>query len=95
MSFPRPDRANDFGGSSAFVNRRWGRDLEDEFLACYVRWREASADVRLAYEHWRCSVHGQGAGAFAVFQAALDQEESAARDYCDVATELAVVAAAS
>jgi hypothetical protein len=73
---------------SASVNRRWGRDLEDEFLASYVRWREACADVRRAYEHWRGSRPRHGAEAFVVYQAALDREECAARDYCDSSGQL-------
>ena len=64
------------------------RCLEDEFLESYVRWREACADVRLAYEHWGCSSRHEGRDAFAVYHAALDQEECAARVYCDLAGQL-------
>jgi hypothetical protein len=88
MRSQRPQSADDFGAWSASVNRRWGRDLEDEFLASYVRWREACADVRLAYEHWRGSEPGHGAEPFVVYQAALDREECAALDYSDLSGQL-------
>ena len=65
--------------------RRW---LEDSCLESYVRWREACADVRLAYKHWESSSRHDGRGAFAVYQAALDQEECAARVYCELAGQL-------
>jgi hypothetical protein len=71
-------------------NRDWPgrRYLEDACLESYVRWREACADVRLAYEHWGCSSRHEGRDAFAVYHAALDQEECAARVYCDLAGQL-------
>ena len=64
------------------------RCLEDKLLESYVCWREACADVRLAYEHWKGSSRRDGRDAFAVYHAALDQEECAARVYCDLAAEL-------
>ena len=88
MTSRRPQSADDFGAWSASVNRHWGRQLEEEFLASYVRWREACADVRLAYEHWRAAEPGPGAEAFVVYQAALDREECAALDYCDLSGQL-------
>ena len=88
MRSQRPQPADDFGARTASVDRRWGRDLEEEFLASYVRWREACADVNLAYEHWQGSEPGRGAEGFVVYQAALDQEESAALDYCDLSGQL-------
>ena len=64
------------------------RCLEDACLESYVRWREACADVRLAYEHWESSSRHDGRDAFAVYHAALDQEECAARVYCELAGQL-------
>ena len=88
MRSRRPQSGDDFGAWSAPDDGRWGRDLDDEFLASYVRWREACTDVRLAYEHWRGSEPGPGAEAFVVYQAALDREECAALDYCDLSGQL-------
>lgn len=62
--------------------------LEDEFLDRYVCWREACEEVRVAYEHWESSRVGDRAGAFVAYQAALDREESAARDYGQIVEQL-------
>ena len=62
--------------------------LKKQFLECYVSWREASDDVQMAYDAWREAEPDWRAGAFFVYQAALDREESAARNYCDVAERL-------
>jgi hypothetical protein len=62
--------------------------LKKQFLECYVSWREASEDVQMAYDGWREAEPTWRAGAFFAYRAALDREESAARDYCDVAERL-------
>jgi hypothetical protein len=62
--------------------------LEDAFLESYVRWREACADVRLAYQHWESSSRHDARDAFAVYHAALDQEECAAHVYGELAGRL-------
>jgi hypothetical protein len=62
--------------------------LEDEFLDRYVCWREASEEVRAAYERWSSASLCDGATAFAAYRAALDREESAADDYRDAAEQL-------
>jgi hypothetical protein len=80
--------ADDFDLTDRNPDWRTHRCLEDEFLESYVRWREACADVRLAYEHWGRSSRHDGRDAFAVYHAALDQEECAARVYCDLAGHL-------
>jgi hypothetical protein len=57
--------------------------VTDEFIESYVRWREASEDVRTAHQHWaKCEPHGRRV-AFAEYRAALDSEEHAARMYSD------------
>ena len=68
---------------------RWARRcLEDACLESYLRWREACAAVCLAYQHWESSSRDDGRDAFAVYQAALDQEACAARVYCEFAGQL-------
>jgi hypothetical protein len=57
--------------------------ITDEFLESYVRWREASEEVRTAHEHWRtCEPHHRRV-AFERYRAALDGEDYAARIHCD------------
>jgi hypothetical protein len=63
--------------------------LVDEFVESYVQWRSAAAAVKDAYEHWTGAKHGQRALAFAVYRAALDGEELAARAHCDCAERIA------
>jgi hypothetical protein len=64
------------------VSRRAAADAEarlaDDFLDGYVYWREACDAVRAAYERWRGGQRPDRPAAFAVYQAALDQEERAA-----------------
>jgi hypothetical protein len=52
--------------------------LLDDFLETYIRWREERDRVRSAYARWACADRSDRASAFAVYRAALDQEESAA-----------------
>jgi hypothetical protein len=53
--------------------------MADEFLESYVRWREASEEVRSADEHWRtCEPHQRG-DAFECYRATLAAEDHAAR----------------
>jgi hypothetical protein len=61
----------------------------DEFVECYVCWREESATVRTAYEHWVSVEPADRALAFAAYSAALDREERAARDYGECAERIA------
>jgi hypothetical protein len=55
------------------------QSLVDEFLESYLRWREACARVRTAYERWGSSDSSQRALAFEGYTAAVDWEEQAAR----------------
>jgi hypothetical protein len=63
--------------------------LVDEFVDRYVWWREESAAARSAYETWTSQDGGDPALAFAVYQAALDREERAARAYQECAARIA------
>lgn len=55
----------------------------DEFLETYIRWREECERVRNAYARWTRADASDRASAFAVYRAALDQEESAALWHSD------------
>jgi hypothetical protein len=63
--------------------------LVDEFVDSYVGWREESAAARNAYEAYAGHSGGDRALAFAVYQAALDREERAARVYQECAERIA------
>ena len=54
---------------------RW---LADDVVESYICWREESAFVQTAYEHWEGADDMEQAEAFAVYQAALDREQQAA-----------------
>jgi hypothetical protein len=53
--------------------------ITDEFLESYVRWREASEEVRSADEHWRTCERHRRRAALECYRAALDGEDYAAR----------------
>ena len=57
------------------------RRLRDEILDLYLDWREQAAAVEDAYETWAGAPAGEGGRWFAVYLAALDREEAAARSY--------------
>jgi hypothetical protein len=61
----------------------------DEFVESYVCWREASAAVKDAYEHWTGAYGEDRALAFAAYRAALDGEELAALTYRECAEGIA------
>jgi ribosomal protein S18 acetylase RimI-like enzyme len=52
--------------------------LMGEFVETYVRWREAAAAAKDAYDYWTAADREQRALAFMVYRAALDGEELAA-----------------
>jgi hypothetical protein len=56
--------------------------MADEFLESYVRWREASEEVRSADEHWRTCEPHERREAFECYRAALASEDHAARMHC-------------
>jgi hypothetical protein len=63
-------------------------DLADEFAEIYLRWREESAAVQLAYERWRAAPADDTAHAYAAYHAALDLEERAATVFCECAARV-------
>ena len=62
--------------------------LVDEMLACYIDWREDAATARDAYGRWSTSRAGEAAQLFSAYQAALDQEESAATSYAAIVDDV-------
>jgi hypothetical protein len=63
-------------------------DLIDEMLSCYYEWRDEAAVVDETYRHWCTAPSAERERYFAVYIAALDQEESAAMTYAFAAEEL-------
>jgi len=72
-------------GRAAAAPMPW---LHDEFVETYLAWRDASVDVRAAYDCWRTAGRPDTALAFWAYHAALDREERAARAYCGSAARL-------
>jgi hypothetical protein len=60
------------------------RRLVDEIIDLHLDWREEAAAVADAYESWAGAPAGEERRCFAVYTAALDREEAAARNYADV-----------
>ena len=55
--------------------------LVEELLACYDDWRDDAAAVAEAYRRWSDAPADEGIQGFLAYNAALDQEESAAMRY--------------
>jgi hypothetical protein len=66
--------------------------VADEFFDSYLRWREASEDLRTAYELWGSCEPSQRIFRFEAYRAALDREERAARVHSHLAERLHVSA---
>jgi hypothetical protein len=66
--------------------------VADEFFDSYLRWREASEDLRTAYEQWRSCEPSQRIFRFEAYRAALDREERAASLHSHLAERLHVSA---
>lgn len=62
--------------------------LFDEALMYYHDWLDDAATVTDAYDHWCESPADEEAGRYAVYCAALDQEQAAARAYAASIAEL-------
>jgi hypothetical protein len=65
------------------VNPELRSALVDELLELYCEWREDSARVQTAYERFADAEPEDRKAAYAVYLAAVDQEEAAARTYAD------------
>jgi hypothetical protein len=65
------------------VNAELRSALVDELLELYCEWREDSARVQTAYERFAAAEPEDRKAAYAVYLAAVDQEEAAARTYAD------------
>jgi hypothetical protein len=57
------------------------RSLVDDLVLAYVEWREESTAVWQVYGWWTGTGSENAARAHAVYRAALDREEAAARVY--------------
>jgi hypothetical protein len=55
--------------------------LVEHALAMFVEWREDAAAVAQTYAQWRAAPLPERSWRFAVYTAALDQEENSARAY--------------
>jgi hypothetical protein len=62
--------------------------VADEFFDSYLRWREASEDLRTAYEQWGSCEPSQRIFRFEAYRAALEREERAARVHSHLAERL-------
>jgi hypothetical protein len=62
--------------------------VADEFFDRYLRWREASEDLRTAYEQWGSCEPSQRIFRFEAYRAALEREERAARVHSHLAERL-------
>jgi hypothetical protein len=67
------------------------RQLADEAILVYIDWREESAGVWDAFDQWDSTRDVNAATGFAVYRAALDREECAARAYADLLARVAAV----
>jgi hypothetical protein len=56
-------------------------ELVDRLIEVYCDWRTACSEVRAAYEQFAAAPADERALAYAVYDAALDREESAADEY--------------
>jgi hypothetical protein len=70
-------------------NEALGRHLFDEALARYIDWREACTAVKATYDEWSGGCGTDRPLLFAAYNAALDQEASAAVRYGGVLSRLA------
>ena len=64
----------------------------DDCFDSYLRWREASEDVRHAYRHWVNAGRQARDLGFAIYCAALDWEEHAASIYSARLTQPGAIA---
>lgn len=62
--------------------------LVDDMLLRYVEWREEMSAATDAYRAWVTAALETRTSRFAAYQAALDQEESAARSYARAVQKL-------
>jgi hypothetical protein len=62
--------------------------LIDEWIDCYVSWREACGAVATSYATWSGAEHEDRNLAYSAYNAALDREERAAASYQSLAERL-------
>jgi hypothetical protein len=69
-------------------------ELVDRLIELYCDWRTACSEVRAAYELFTAAAPDRRALEYAVYDAALDREESAADEYARQLMRVAHVAPA-
>ena len=73
------------------MNKLSRKRLVDRLMEAYLSWREACIQVTDAYGSWTNETGLEATFAYAVYMAALDQEESAAEDYAGVVRQASEV----
>jgi len=68
-------------------------DQVDDAIGTYIRWREACADVREAYDNWTGAARTDRVLASYAYFAALDREQAAAGVYAAAMRRLEIVCA--
>jgi len=68
-------------------------DQVDDAIGAYIRWREACAHVREAYDNWTGAAKTDRMLASCAYIAALDREETAAGVYAEAMTRLEIMCA--
>ena len=87
-----PARRDSKRTAKAKPKRKAVARVADEFFESYLRWREASEDLRTAYEQWGSCEPSQRIFRFEAYRAALDREERAASLHSHLAERLHVSA---
>jgi hypothetical protein len=77
---------------TAKAKRKAVSTVADDFFDSYLRWREASEDLRTAYAEWGSCEPSQRIFRFEAYRAALDREERAASVHSHLAERLHVSA---
>jgi hypothetical protein len=76
---------------SLLVPRLGHRLVVDELIETYICWREECTAVQAAYDGWSAALLATGEERllrFAVYRAALDREDRAARAYMECGARL-------
>jgi hypothetical protein len=75
------------------IRREASGSLADRLIDLYVRWREESHAVQVAYERWASAQREDRPAAFAAYSAALDREERAGEVYAELVRSVTPMAA--
>jgi hypothetical protein len=70
--------------ASIRIETPWHQRLVDDMVDGYAEWRDACAAVQAAYDLWSRAAARDELLAFAVYEAALDEEERSSQVYADL-----------